>query len=189
MNMLDMPSSRSVEIFDPRGAVALEARPLAARKNGLNGLRLGILDNSKWNANKLLRGSAEALSQEIAFGAVNYYVKKHGFSSDAPPELIEQIARENDIVLTAIGDCGSCCSCCIRDSIALEDRGIPAAPIITTEFVNETRLTRAAVGMPELRPVVIDHPVSSITDEEIRQRVAVITVQAQEVWLGQRQDI
>lgn len=187
--MLDNPTPKNFEIFDPCGIVDIETRPLSTRKNTLDGLRIGILDNSKWNANKLLRGAAEALSQEIDFAAVNYYVKPQGFSSDAPKELIDEIAAENDVVMTAIGDCGSCCSCCIRDSIALEDQGIPVAPIITTEFVNETRLTRVAVGMPELRPVVIDHPVSSITDEEVLQRVAVIKEQAQEVWLGQRADI
>ena len=68
-------------------------------------------------------------------------------------------------------------------------RGVPAAPIITTEFVNETKLTRSAIGMPDLRPVVIDHPVSSITDSEVAERVATIKVQAQEVWLGQIADI
>lgn len=187
--MLDDRTRTSVEIFDPRGVVDLESRPLADRKNTLSGLRLGILDNSKWNANKLLRGAAAALSDQIAFASVNYYVKTHGFSTDAPPEMISQIASENDIVLTAIGDCGSCCSCCIRDAIALEDLGLPTAPIITTEFVNETRLTRAAVGMPGLRPVVIDHPVSSITAEEVATRVAVIAAQAQEVWVGTRGDI
>ena len=187
--MIDTSAASKFEIFDPRGTVAMETRALATRKNHLDGLRLGILDNSKWNANKLLRGASAALSGRIDFASVNYYVKKHGFSTDAPAALLDQIAEENDIVLTAIGDCGSCCSCCIRDSIALEDRGIPAAAVITTEFVNETRLTRAAVGMPELRPVVIDHPVSSITDEEVRQRVAIIEEQAQEVWLGQRRDI
>ena len=187
--MLDANAPSKSEIFDPRGRVDLDSRPIATRRNGLEGLRLGILDNSKWNANKLLRGAAAALSDEIDFASVNYYVKTHGFSTDAPPEMINRIAQENDIVLTAIGDCGSCCSCCIRDAIALEDLGIPAAPIITTEFVNETRLTRAAVGMPDLRPVVIDHPVSSITDAEVAARVAVIAEQAQEVWLGSRADI
>ena len=43
--------------------------------------------------------------------------------------------------------------------------------------------------MPDLRPIVIEHPVSSITDEEVNQRVQKIKVQAQEVWLGQRADI
>ncbi|MFK7941321.1 MAG: UGSC family (seleno)protein [Paracoccaceae bacterium] len=187
--MLDDRTRTLAEIFDPCGVVDTESRPIAARKTGLAGLRLGILDNSKWNANKLLRGAAAALSEQIAFETVNYYVKTHGFSSDAPPEMLRQIAAENDIVLTAIGDCGSCCSCGIRDAIALEELGLPTASIITTEFVNETRLTRTAVGMPALRPVVIDHPVSSITAEEVAARVAVIAQQAQEVWLGTRDDI
>ena len=187
--MLDIASSTGQTVYDPCGIVTLEARPLAARVNKLDELRLGVLDNSKWNANKLLRGTVTLLGKDIAFANVNYYVKKHGFSNDASPEMISEIASENDIVLTAIGDCGSCCSCCIRDTMALEELGIPTAPVITTEFVNETRLTRVAIGMPDLIPVVIDHPVSSITDEEVTQRVSVIRVQAQEVWLGTRTDI
>ena len=148
--MLD--AQTAADLFDPRGEVRLERRPTAARKPSLDGLRLGILDTSKWNANKLLRGAAAALSEAIPFAAVNYYVNTHGFSTDAPADLIARIAAENDVVLTAIGDCGSCCSCCIRDAAALEDLGLPAAAVITTEFVNETRLTRQAVGMPDLRP-------------------------------------
>ena len=136
--MLDDRTLTTTEIFDPCGVVDIESRPLAGRKTALAGLRLGILDNSKWNANKLLRGAAAALAEQIELSEVNYYVKTHGFSNDAPPEMIQQIAAENDIVLTAIGDCGSCCSCCIRDAIALEELGLPAAPIITTEFVNES---------------------------------------------------
>lgn len=185
-----MPSDlEQLEIFNPCGEVETNERPLSVRKNGFEGLRLGILDNSKWNANKLLRGAAASLSEQIGFASVNYYVKTHGFSAEATPELIDQIVAENDIVLTAIGDCGSCCSACLRDAITLEDRGVPTAPIITTEFVGETKLTRVAVGMPDLKPVVIDHPVSSITPEEVATRVAVICEQAQEVWRGTREDI
>ena len=174
-----------VRVFDPRGVVQNEITPVAPRARQLAGRRLGILDNSKWNANKLLRGAAAALGAGIEFGAVNYYVK-HSFSKDAYPELIERIAAENDIVLTAIGDCGSCTSACVRDAIALERRGVPTAVIITTEFVRETDLTRIALGMPDLQPVVIDHPVSSITQAEIDARVAQIEQQSQAVWLAAR---
>jgi hypothetical protein len=170
-------------IFDPRGIVESTDAPIAARVPTLNGLRLGILDNSKWNANKILRGSASALGESIRFAAVNYYVKR-SFSKDAAPELIQQIAAENEIVLTAIGDCGSCSSCCVRDAIALERLGVPSAAIITTEFVRETELTRIAVGMKGLVPVVIDHPVSSIIQAEVAVRVAQVKTQAQAVWLG-----
>jgi hypothetical protein len=181
--MLTQTDTATVHVYDPRGALRFENLPVSGRKASLHGLRLGILDNSKWNANKLLRGAAAALGEELGFSAVNYYVK-HSFSKDAAPELIERIAAENDIVLTAIGDCGSCCSACVRDSIALEKLGVPSAVIITTEFVRETELTRQAVGMRTLEPVVIAHPVSSITAEEVAQRVEQIRQQAQKVWLG-----
>lgn len=181
--MLMKVDDNKVHVYDPRGVLRFENEPTSARKTSLGKLRLGILDNSKWNANKLLRGAAAALSEDIDFAAVNYYVK-HSFSKDAAPELIARIAAENDIVLTAIGDCGSCCSACVRDSIALERLGVPSAVIITTEFVRETELTRQAVGMKTLEPVVINHPVSSITAEEVAQRVAQIKQQAQQVWLG-----
>jgi hypothetical protein len=180
--LMTLDSSRAF-LFDPRGRVESAQTPIAPRAKALEGLRLGVLDNSKWNANKLLRGAAAVLGEGIRFAAVNYHVK-HSFSKDAAPELLARIAAENDIVLTAIGDCGSCCSCCVRDSIALERLGIPAACIITTEFVQETRLTRTALGMEGLVPVVISHPVSSIAAAEVAQRVAQITEQAQAVWLG-----
>ena len=181
--MLDRLDAGTAFVFDPRGRVESADAPIASRPVALEGLRLGILDNSKWNANKLLRGAQAALGAGIRFAAVSYYVK-HSFSKDAAPELIARIAAECDIVLTAIGDCGSCCSCCVRDSIALERLGIPAACIITTEFERETELTRTAIGMTGLRPVVIDHPVSSITAAEVAARVAVIAREAQAVWLG-----
>jgi hypothetical protein len=89
--------------FDPRGVVESEPLMLSARPTDLNGLRLGVLDNTKWNANRLLRKTAAKLEQEFSFASVSYY-RKERFSKDADPGLIETIAANNDIVLTAIGD-------------------------------------------------------------------------------------
>ena len=90
-------------IYDPRGVV--EAAPLATapRVKKLEGLRLALLDNTKWNANKLLRGVRDRLAARHGFGAVNYY-RKESFSLAAAPALIAEIAAANDIVVTAIGD-------------------------------------------------------------------------------------
>lgn len=90
-------------VYDPRGVVGAEKKNIAPRVRSLDGLRLAILDNTKWNANKLLRGARDRLAQKHAFSAVNYY-RKESFSLAAAPELIDRIAEENDIVLTAIGD-------------------------------------------------------------------------------------
>ena len=90
-------------VFDPRGLVDTEPLAISARAPNLNGLRLGVLDNTKWNANRLLRKTAARLQEEYSFAAVNYY-RKESFSKEADPALIEAIAANNDIVLTAIGD-------------------------------------------------------------------------------------
>jgi hypothetical protein len=90
-------------VYDPRGVVGAEKKNIAARVRSLEGLRLGILDNTKWNANKLLRELRDQLQAAHPLAAVSYY-RKESFSRFAAPELIEKIVAENDIVLTAIGD-------------------------------------------------------------------------------------
>jgi diaminopimelate decarboxylase len=45
-------------------------------------------------------------------------------------------------------------------------------------------LYRRLANMPGLQPVVIDHPISSITDAEMQARMAQVVAQAQQVWLG-----
>ena len=95
--------SKTIPVYDPRGMI--EAAPLSTspRVNKLTGLRLALLDNTKWNANKLLRGLRDRLAQKHALGAVNYY-RKESFAAAAAPGLLAEIAAANDIVLTAIGD-------------------------------------------------------------------------------------
>ena len=56
--------------------------------------------------------------------------------------------------------------------MSLESLGIPAAVIITSDFLREAEVQRAALGMSALAPVVIEHPLSSLTDEEIGARAA-----------------
>ena len=90
-------------VFDPRGRVDAERVAPAPRVGSLNGLRLGILDNTKWNANRLLRKIAALLEAAHGIAAVGYY-KKESFSKVADPALVAEIAANSDIVLTAIGD-------------------------------------------------------------------------------------
>jgi hypothetical protein len=90
-------------VFDPRGRVEAGRVALAPRVAALDGVRLGILDNTKWNAGRLLRKTADRLGDQHPFAAINYY-RKESFSKYADPALLATIAADNDIVLTAIGD-------------------------------------------------------------------------------------
>jgi hypothetical protein len=98
-----MRTTDELAVFDPRGRVDAERVELAPRAAALSGLRLGILDNTKWNANRLLRKTAALLAERHGIGPVTYY-KKESFSKAAEPALVATIAADNDVVLTAIGD-------------------------------------------------------------------------------------
>ena len=96
-----LPSGQIV--FDPRGSVTAATVTLAPRVETLAGVRLGVLDNSKWNASKLLRRAVALLELDVAPSAINRYTKD-SFSRVAPPDLLDRMAAENDVVITAIGD-------------------------------------------------------------------------------------
>jgi hypothetical protein len=95
--------SMTQHYYDPRGVVEADTMTAAARVPVLKGLRVAILDNTKWNAGKLLRNIQDSLSAQSGLSAINYY-RKHSFSMNAAPELLEEIAANNDLVITAIGD-------------------------------------------------------------------------------------
>lgn len=76
----------------------------------------------------------------------------------------------------------------MHDAIELEARGIPTAVIVTSEFVREAKVQREALGMTGVVPVVIEHPLSSLTDEQIRARVAAALPQILAAWQGKLHD-
>ena len=76
----------------------------------------------------------------------------------------------------------------MHDAISLEALGTPTAVVLTTEFLHEARVQRAALGMPALIPAVIQHPLSTLTDQEIADRAAQALPQTVAIWLGQAAD-
>ena len=45
-------------------------------------------------------------------------------------------------------------------------------------------MQRAALGMPDLLPVIIDHPLSTVSEAEIEARANQAAERAVAVWLG-----
>jgi hypothetical protein len=72
----------------------------------------------------------------------------------------------------------------MHDSVMLEAKGRPTAMIVTAEFVLEATTQRDALGMAGLDAVVITHPLSSLTDEEIGSRIEQALPQIERVWLS-----
>ena len=76
----------------------------------------------------------------------------------------------------------------MHDGVSLESLGVPTAVIVTTTFLHEARVQREALGMRGLVPVVIEHPLSSLSDEQIRGRAAQAVAQVLAVWRGTQRD-
>jgi hypothetical protein len=72
----------------------------------------------------------------------------------------------------------------MQDGVALEERGIPAAVIVTEVFQHEAEVQLAALGMEDLKAVVIDHPLSTLTDGEIAKRAGQALPKVKQVLLG-----
>ena len=72
----------------------------------------------------------------------------------------------------------------MHDGVELETKAVPTAVVVTTEFRHEAEVQRAALGMTGLDPVVIQHPLSTLTDDEIDERARDTVAQARRVWTG-----
>jgi len=72
----------------------------------------------------------------------------------------------------------------MHDAVALEQRGVPTAVVVTSDFVVEARTQIDALGMANLEPAIIDHPLSTLSDEDIERRAEQAFEQVRAIWLG-----
>jgi len=91
-----------ITVYDPRGVVAAESKSISPRVSSIQSLRLGVLDNTKWNANKLLRALRSELEAQ-GLEPTGYY-RKESFSRFAEPRLLDEMRAASDLAVTAIGD-------------------------------------------------------------------------------------
>jgi hypothetical protein len=75
---------------------------LAPRPASLQGLRLTMMDNGKNNARNLLEAVLERVQPELRPSQVIW--RNVPATLPAPAELMDEIARETDLVIQAVGD-------------------------------------------------------------------------------------
>jgi hypothetical protein len=87
----------------PEAPAAASSSPVAARQIKAGGLRLGILDNSKGNADHLLRFIAEGIQAALPVTSV-VSLRKNSVSLPAPGEILDRLGQEADFVVSAMAD-------------------------------------------------------------------------------------
>src|SRR3954453_12563074 len=126
-----------VAIIDPTArhqAGVSAAAAEAPRPKSLAGLRIGLLENTKRNADRILAALGEELAARNEVDSL-VHLTKQVFAMPLPVDLVEELINECDVVVLGVGDCGSCSASAVADGIALERMGIPTAVICTDSFV------------------------------------------------------
>ena len=72
----------------------------------------------------------------------------------------------------------------MHDGIEMERLGIPTASIITDVFLNTAKAMTRMMGVPDYEFVVAQHPLSSLTDDECKERAAIIAPDVERILLG-----
>ena len=91
-----------LDIMDPTIETARERIDYAPRPENLRGLRIGLLDNTRQNAEAVLLALAQKLEHEYGM-KVETLVHKHQRAPLADAQLAELRGR-TDFVITGVGD-------------------------------------------------------------------------------------
>jgi hypothetical protein len=162
-------------ILDPTGTITAApdagAAPRARRRRDLNGAVIGLLVNTKQNAAPFLDEVGRLLAER--YGATGTMARtKVNFAAPAPEDLVKEMAADCDVIITGIGDCGSCSASAVADGIAFEAAGLPAAAICSDAF----RVTADAMaelrGAPGYPYATTPHPVAVLTPDQVKERAA-----------------
>ena len=92
-----------MEIFDPTISADREAFSYAPRPKDLHGLKVGLVENTKFNSEVILRKIAERLDERYKVKLVHVDHKQsssHSVSDDGLAKLREQA----DFVIAGVGD-------------------------------------------------------------------------------------
>jgi hypothetical protein len=90
-------------LVSPVNEAAVAESSLAPRLSNLRGKRLGLLDNSKTKAGRMLDAVADVLNTRYGFANIVRH-RKPSASKPAAPEAIGELARTCDLVVVGVGD-------------------------------------------------------------------------------------
>ena len=95
--------SQKIRLVIPAARAVETAAPGQHRELKRESLRIGILDNSKGNADHLLRFIVEGIKAALPVKSV-VALRKPAASAGALPAVLNQLAAEADFVVSAMAD-------------------------------------------------------------------------------------
>jgi len=91
------------EILDPTVEPRRQPLTYVPRPDSLKGKRIGLVENTKFNSDKLLQKIGDILKNEYGAAEARMW-RKHNSSVPAHQEIIDDAKRTADVVVAGIGD-------------------------------------------------------------------------------------
>jgi hypothetical protein len=158
-------------MIDPTGSTTATTgpTPLAPRPADLRGRTVGLLANTKQNAERFLDDVGDLLrGRHDVAGLVRR--TKLSITDTVPPDMLAELVEQCDVVVVGVGDCGSCSASAVADGLALEAAGVPAAVICTEAFAVSADAMATVQGNPGYSYVRTAHPVAPLDGPDVRKR-------------------
>ena len=95
--------AKKIRLVVPEAPAAGGSAAIDERRIDKRGIRLGILDNSKGNADHLLRFIVDGVKSTVPVASV-VSLRKASVSRPAPGDILDRLAGEADVVVSAMAD-------------------------------------------------------------------------------------
>ncbi|MBI4241307.1 MAG: hypothetical protein HY613_06285 [Candidatus Rokubacteria bacterium] len=92
-----------LEVFDPTSDPREQPITYVARPESLKGRRIGLVENTKFNSDKLLLKIGKILQEEYGAGEARIW-RKHNSSVPAHQEILDELSASCDVMIAGIGD-------------------------------------------------------------------------------------
>jgi len=166
----DTTHQRQADILSPVGDVQADDHPIADRLTSLEEKTIGFLDNAKTNADTFLKEVSRILTEE--YGVEETIHRSKDNTAIPAGTIASYLSNHCDAVVNAYGDCGSCTSWCVYDSVDLEKRNTPVVTVNSDEFVRLGQSESRSLGMPGLPILTVEHPMGDVNEDVVHARAA-----------------
>lgn len=92
-----------IELLDPTTEAATQSIAYVPRPASLEGKRVALIENTKFNSDRLLQKIGDILVREYGAAGTRMWRKKNA-SVPAHAEIIEEVRKTSDVMVAGIGD-------------------------------------------------------------------------------------
>jgi hypothetical protein len=141
----------------------------------IGGTRIAVLPNWKIGLRPFMRVLADRFNSDTdvknAFYLETDWLFTHPDRVDRIGPAVDALAKECDLMVAGVGDCGGCTLWSVHACVEFEKRGVPASVIVTDVFEHRAHQLLTSLRYPHIPVVVVANPVIYLTEPQINQRI------------------